>query len=157
MSNILLWPYHVSLISKANVFLLINISAYHASWFTLVTFPIITKEIVFDLLPNPYDSDIQDLLEVPLGAITPKSRAKVHIKILLDVSWDFDFLDNHKSKLHRITFYPPRGENLVISFYRDISILNERLKPYVTVELDGHNPIRKVPKALSSFGRHTGI
>ena len=115
--------------SKANVFLLINISVYYASWFTLVTFPIITKEIVFDLLTNPAVSRIPDLLEVPLRAITPKSRAKVHIKILLDVSWDFDFLDNHKSKLHRITFYPPRGEILPGSFYRGISILNERLKP----------------------------
>ena len=125
MSNILLWPYQVGLISKAKVLLLITISVYSSrkSWFTPVTFPITTKEIVFNLLPNPCDSDIQDLLEVPLGAITPKSRAKVHIKILLDVSWDFDFLDNHKSKLHRIKFYPPRGEILHGSFYLGISIL----------------------------------
>ena len=145
MSNILLWPYHVSLISKTNVFLLINISAYHASWFTPVTFPIITKEIVFDLLPNVCESLIgRGFLEVPFRAITQKSPAKVHIKTFsfpTDKAWDFGFLETRKFIIHRITIYS-QSCDVPRYIYQTIIQANKRLEPDITVELNGHGPIR---------------
>ena len=156
MSNILLWPYQVGLISKAKVLLLITISVYSSrkSWFTPVTFPITTKEIVFNLLPNPRSSLGRVILEVPLRAIARKSPAKVHIETFPTDLWDLDFLEHYKFKLHRVTFYPLKKTALPFDFYSKIIEAVTRLGPDFTVELNGHGPIRgkeDIPVPPSSY------
>ena len=88
---------------------------------------------------------IQQVLEPSLQGIMsdfPKA-AKVHIKMPVVQNWPLSLFKEHKLKLHRITIYTsPWLRDVTKDILQAILNANQDLGPEVTVEMDGHGPIR---------------